>query len=171
MPRAAPITAVLAAAVAVSDVVLAVDPPPANQSATIVGPSNPQLADGATALDNGRVEEGIRLTIEGLKFPAEAHDKAAGYSNLCAGYAMLKQWDQALQHCNTSLTLDPYNWRTFNNRAAVYVGKGQYDHAMTDLRAGLEIAPTSRTLLESLRIVQENRRLAGVRSRSSVRSP
>jgi tetratricopeptide (TPR) repeat protein len=170
MPRAL-ITAGLAAALAASGSVLAVDPPPTNQSATIVGPTNPQLADGATALDAGRVEEGIRLTLEGLKFPAESHDKAAGYSNLCAGYAMLKQWDEALQHCNTSLSIDPYNWRTFNNRAAVYVGKGQYDHAMTDLRAGLEIAPTSRTLLESLRIVQENRRLAGARSRSAVRSP
>ena len=171
MPRAALIMAVLVAASAASGAVLATDPPPVNQSATIVGPSNPQLADGATALDAGRVEEGIRLTLEGLKIPAESHDKAAGYSNLCAGYAMLKQWDEALQHCNTALSIDPYNWRSFNNRAAVYVGKGQYDHAMTDLRAGLEIAPTSRTLLESLRIVQENRRLAGTRSRSSVRSP
>jgi tetratricopeptide (TPR) repeat protein len=171
MPRAALFTAVLAAALAATGVVWAVDPPPANQSATVVGPTNPQLADGAMALDAGRVEEGIRLTLEGLKFPVESHDKAAGYSNLCAGYAMLKQWDEALQHCNTSLSLDANNWRTFNNRAAVYVGKGQYDRAMADLRAGLEIAPNSRTLLESLRITQENRRLAGARGRSSVRSP
>ena len=171
MPRVALITAVLAASWAANGVVLAVEPPQSNQSATIVGPNNPQLADGAAALDAGRIEDGIRLTLEGLKIPSESHDKAAGYSNLCAGYAMLKQWDEALQHCNTSLTLDAANWRTFNNRAAVYVGKGQYDKAMADLRAGLEIAPSSRTLLESLRIVQENRRLVGTRSRSSVRSP
>jgi tetratricopeptide (TPR) repeat protein len=171
MPRAALITAVLAAASAGGSAVLATELPPQNQSATVMGPANPQLADGATALDAGRVEEGIRLTLEGLKFPTELHDKAAGYSNLCAGYAMLKQWDEALQHCNTSLALDPNNWRSFNNRAAVYVGKGQYDRAMADLRAGLEIAPSSRTLLESLRIVQENRRLLNTRSRSAVRSP
>ena len=42
---------------------------------------------------------------------------------------------------------------------------------MADLRAGLEIAPNSRTLLESLRIAQQNKRLYGVRSRSAVRSP
>ena len=75
------------------------------------------------------------LTIEGLKFPAESRDKAAGYSNLCAGYAMLKQWDKALPHCNTALSIDQNNWRAFNNRAAIYVAKGQYDHAMADLRA------------------------------------
>jgi Flp pilus assembly protein TadD len=170
MPRVALITLVLAAASAASGSVFATDTP-MNQSATIVGPSNPQLADGAAALDEGHVEEGIRLTREGLKFPTQSRDKAAGYSNLCAGYAMLKQWDEALQHCNTALTLDQNNWRAFNNRAAIYVAKGQYDHAMADLRAGLEIAPNSRTLLESLRIAQQNKRLYGARSRSAVRSP
>jgi tetratricopeptide (TPR) repeat protein len=84
---------------------------------------------------------------------------------------MLKKWDEALEYCNTSLSMDRNNWRTFNNRAAVYVGKGEYEHAMADLRAGLEISPNSRTLLESLRIVQQNKRLYGVRSRSAVRSP
>lgn len=163
--------AALATAWAASGGALAVEPTPANQSSTVVGPSNPQLADGATALDAGRIEEGIRLTIEGLKFPADSRDKAAGYSNLCAGYALLKQWDEALPHCNTAVSLDQYNWRAFNNRAAIYVAKGQYEHAMADLRAGLEIAPNSRTLLESLRIAQQNKRLYGVRSRSAVRSP
>lgn len=136
-----------------------------------MGPSNPQLSDGATALDAGRIEDGIRLTIEGLKAPTESRDKAAGYSNLCAGYAMLKHWDEALPHCNTALQIDQNNWRAFNNRAAIYVAKGNYEHAMADLRAGLEIAPNSRTLLESLRIVQQNKRLYGTRSRSAVRSP
>lgn len=171
MARAALITTVIAASVAASGVALSTEPVPSNQSATVMGPTNPQLADGATALDAGRVEEGIRLTLEGLKFPADVRDKAAGYANLCAGYALLKQWDEALQHCNTSLSLDPNNWRTFNNRAAVYAGMGKYERAMADLRAGLEIAPSSRTLLESVRIVQENRRISNTRSRSAVRSP
>jgi tetratricopeptide (TPR) repeat protein len=170
MPRVALITAVVAAASVASGSVFATETPQ-NQSATIVGPSNPQLADGATALDAGRVEDGIRLTLEGLKFPAQSRDRAAGYSNLCAGYAMLKQWDEALQHCNTALSIDQNNWRAFNNRAAIYVAKGQYDNAMADLRAGLEISPNSRTLLESLRITQQNKRLYGTRSRSAVRSP
>ncbi len=170
MPRVALITAVVAAASVASGSVFATETPQ-NQSATIVGPSNPQLADGATALEAGRVEDGIRLTLDGLKFPAQSRDRAAGYSNLCAGYAMLKQWDEALQHCNTALSIDQNNWRAFNNRAAIYVAKGQYDHAMADLRAGLEISPNSRTLLESLRIAQQNKRLYGVRSRSAVRSP
>ena len=162
------VTAAIVASIATS---AAVHGAQQSQSSTIIGPSNPQLAAGATALDSGRIQEGIELTLDGLRTPSSTSDRAAGHSNLCAGYAMLKQWDLALQHCNTSLQLDKYNWRTFNNRAAVYSGKGQYDLAVKDIRAGLEIAPRSTTLRESLRIVQQNKRLVSVRSRSSVRPP
>jgi tetratricopeptide (TPR) repeat protein len=133
----------------------AVDPA---QSTTVIGPSNAQLAAGAEALENGRPEEGVRLTHEGLRGPNKPEDIAAGHSNLCAGYGMLKQWDEALKHCNAALELDRTNWRTFNNRAAAYTGKGLYDLALTDLQSGLEIAPESRTLKRSLRVVEEHRR-------------
>jgi tetratricopeptide (TPR) repeat protein len=141
------------------------------QSATVMGPSNIQLAQGATALDEGRVEEGIRLTLDGLSIPSPAHDKAAGHANLCAGYAMLKQWETALHHCNASLDLDKKNWRTYNNRASVYASRGQFDLAMKDIRSGLDLAPRSRTLHESLRIIQQNKRLLAARSRSSLKPP
>lgn len=140
-------------------------------SATVLGPSNPQLAEGAQALDDGRIEEGIRLTLDGLESPSSQEDRAAGHSNLCAGYALLKQWEEALKHCNAALSIDDKNWRTFNNRAAIYSGRGQFDLAMKDIRSGLQLAPHSRTLNESLRIIQENRRLLSTRSRSSLRPP
>jgi tetratricopeptide (TPR) repeat protein len=164
---------VFAAALAVSGPLHAVEPPSDRRatSATILGQSNPQLADGANALDQGRIEEGIQLTLNGLRIPTNPLDKAAGYSNLCAGYAMLKQWAEALPHCNTAIRLDRRNWRTYNNRAAVYAGTMRWDRAVNDIRAGLEIAPNSRTLLESLRIIEENRRLMGSRSRSATRAP
>jgi tetratricopeptide (TPR) repeat protein len=138
------------------------------QSATIIGPSNPQLAAGATALDQGRIDEGIQLTLAGLRVPADPRDKAAAYSNLCGGYAMLKQWTEALQHCNTALELDKSNWRTFNNRASVYAGTLRWDRAVNDIRAGLKISPNSRTLRESLRIIEKNRRSMRSRGRSTA---
>jgi tetratricopeptide (TPR) repeat protein len=162
------IAVILAAALAAEGAVFAAE---SSHSSTVLGPSNPRLAEGAKALDAGRVEEGIRLTLDGLQSPNSIDDKAAGYSNLCAGYALLKQWEEALKHCNTALSLDDKNWRTFNNRAAIYSGRGQFDLAMRDIRSGLELAPNSRTLRESLRIIQENRRLLSTRSRSSLRPP
>ena len=162
------VAAGVVAGLAASGAVFSADP---TQSATVLGPTNPQLAEGASALTEGRTEEGIRLTLEGLKLPTDPRNKAAGYANLCAGYAMLRMWDEALQHCNTAIELNRNNWRSFNNRAAVHAGKGEYDLAVDDIRAGLDIAPNSRTLNESLRIIQQNKRLVGTRSRSSVRPP
>jgi tetratricopeptide (TPR) repeat protein len=128
------------------------------QSTTVIGPSNAQLALGAEALENGRVEEGIRLTLEGLRGPNSQQDIAAGHSNLCAGYGMLHRWDQAIEHCTAALAIDRTNWRTYNNRAAAYAGKGLYDLALTDLQSGLELAPQSRTLRKSLQVVEERKR-------------
>jgi DnaJ family protein C protein 7 len=130
-------------------------------SKTVVGQTNPLLADGAAALEAGHIEEGLRLTLEGLKVAVTARANAAGHSNACAGYVLLKQWTEALAQCNAALELDTSNWRIYNNRASIYVEKGLYDLAMRDLEAGLALAPGAATLHESVRILQRNKRLVG----------
>jgi tetratricopeptide (TPR) repeat protein len=139
-------------------------------SKTIVGQSNPLLADGAAALEAGRVEEGIRLTLEGLKAAVTVQENAAGHSNACAGYILLRQWAEALAQCNAALELDKSNWRTYNNRASIYVEKGLYDLAMHDLEAGLALAPGAATLHESVRILKRNKQLLGRQARKVVPS-
>jgi tetratricopeptide (TPR) repeat protein len=129
-------------------------------SATIIGPTNPLLADGTAALEAGRFEEGVRLTLAGLDRPNNTHDEAAAHSNVCAGYAALKRWHDALTHCNRALEIDRGNWRTFANRAAVFVGLKMYDLAVTDVNAGLELEPASRTLHKSMEVVNQHRRAA-----------
>jgi tetratricopeptide (TPR) repeat protein len=135
---------------------IAADPVPASHSATVIGAMNPLLAEGSAALERGDFEEGIRLTLAGLEAPASGRDQAAGHSNVCAGYAALKRWPEALDHCNRALELDSGNWRTYNNRAAVFVGLKRFDLAMTDVNAGLEIAPDSATLHKSREVVREH---------------
>lgn len=145
-------------------------PPSDNaRSATIIG-ANPLLSDGASALEAGRTEEGLRLTLAGLNEPGMPRDLAAGHANACAAFVMLKDWEQALAHCNQSIEMDSSNWRAYNNRAAVYVGKGLYDLAIRDIRAGLALAPNSRTLLESMRVTQRNKRATESRGRRSLPS-
>jgi len=127
------------------------------QALTVIGAPNQKLASGSVALEAGRYEVGIRLSLEGLEDVASFKDQAAGHANVCAGYAALKRWQEALPHCNRSLELDRGNWRAFNNRAAVYVGLGLLDLAQTDVNAGLELAPDSPTLHKSLEVVKEHR--------------
>jgi tetratricopeptide (TPR) repeat protein len=139
-------------------------------SKTVIGPTDSLLADGAAALEAGRIEEGVQLTLEGLKAALTVQENAAGHSNACAGYVLLKQWPEALAQCNAALELDKSNWRTYNNRAAIYVEKGLYDLAMNDLEAGLALAPGAATLRESVRILQRNRHLQGRQARKVVPS-
>jgi tetratricopeptide (TPR) repeat protein len=160
MFRSAPWQALIIGGLLASGAVRAVEPISASQSASVFGPTNVLLSQGSDALQMGRYEQGVRLTLAGLEQPNTNQDAAAGHSNACAGLAALKRWEEALEHCNRALELDRGNWRTFNNRAAVFVGLKKLDLAMTDVNAGLELAPNSATLLKSKEVVIQHRNAA-----------
>jgi tetratricopeptide (TPR) repeat protein len=145
-------------------------PSPNDASSTTVIGASALLSDGASALEAGRAEEGLRLTLAGLTEPLSTRELAAGHANACAALAMLNQWDEALTHCDQSIQLDGSNWRAYNNRAAVYVAKGLYDLAIRDIQTGLSMAPNSRTLLESMRVTRRNKRIIEQHARRSVPS-
>lgn len=160
MLRFAPWSAWCAGALIVAGTTFAADSLQDNHSATVIGAMNPLLTEGSEALQLGRYEEGVRLTLAGLEQPASGRDQAAGHSNVCAGYAALKRWNEALEHCNRSLELDNSNWRTYNNRAAVFVGLKMFELAMTDVNAGLQLAPNSATLRKSREVVNQHHNAA-----------
>ena len=123
---------------------------PAGQSGavakTVVGPDNADLADGAAALRAGNAEDGVRLTERGLMVATGRRDRVAGYSNLCAGLAMLQRFDEALQACNRALELDDGHWRSYSNRALVYLKQERYPEAERDISIGEQLNPNARTL-------------------------
>ena len=145
-------------------------PSPSDASSTTVIGASAMLSDGASALEAGHAEEGLRLTLAGLTESLSARELAAGHANACAALAMLNQWEEALDHCNQSIQMDSSNWRAYNNRAAVYVAKGLYDLAIHDIETGLSMAPDSHTLQESMRVVRRNKRIIEQRARRSVPS-
>jgi tetratricopeptide (TPR) repeat protein len=139
-------------------------------SKTIIAGSNSALLRGAAALKEGRAEEGIRLTLEGLKDGSTVQDRAVGHSNACAGYRMLKQWAEALAHCNAALALDMSNWQTYNNRAGIYIAQGLFALGLQDLRAALALAPKEKLLQESMRILERDRLLSSRQARTELTS-
>jgi tetratricopeptide (TPR) repeat protein len=137
-------------------------------NAFVLGLTNESLAAGSRALEQGRAEDGIRLTLDGLKSSTDFHDVAAGHANLCAGYAMLKRWEEALFECNLSIEIDDNNWRAYNNRSAVFTATGFYDRAIADVLTGLKLAPESAVLKKTLEIVYEHKRIHKDRSRNAT---
>ena len=107
-------------------------------SRTVLGPGNVLLADGANALLAGDAEAGVRLTLAGLELPATDRDRRAAWSNLCAGYVMLDQLDDALPWCNRAVAAGG-SWRAYSNRALLHVRAGRYDAAAADIAQADEL--------------------------------
>lgn len=116
------------------------------ESKTILGPTNPDLYYGAEALLAGDGEEGVRLTLLGLKRAASSHERTTGMSNLCAGYIMLEQYETGLSYCDQVLAEKDQHWRAYSNRALAYLKLGRFEEAEADLQKAEAIAPNARTV-------------------------
>ena len=117
-------------------------------SRTVLGPRNVYLYDGANALMAGDAEEGVSLTLRGLQMAQGGRERKIAHANLCAGFMMLEQPMTALEHCNWVLERDPYHWRTYNNRALVYLDLGRFEDSEADVKRGQELNPRSENLKE-----------------------
>jgi len=118
------------------------------QAKTVLGVRNIDLHDGAQELLAGNAEEGIRLTRRGLESALGSREKQAAYSNICAGYNMLHQWDAAVPYCDSALEQNPNHWRALSNRALAYVHLERFAEAEVDLDRGQKIAPQANSLKE-----------------------
>jgi len=113
---------------------------------TVIGERNPALSDGAQALLGGKHEEGIRLTHEGLEAAFGKREEEAALSNLCAGYILVENYEQALVYCEILIERNDRSWRAYNNRAIIYIKTKQWDKADQDLKKGEALNPGSHTM-------------------------
>jgi len=118
----------------------------APQSRTVVGSTNPELQQGAEALLAEDAEEGVRLTLIGLRYASSKRERVVGLSNLCAGYVMLENFDTAFDYCARALEENDEHWRTYSNRAVAYIKTGQFEEAERDLQKAEALSPNSRTV-------------------------
>jgi tetratricopeptide (TPR) repeat protein len=123
-------------------------------SATVIGRSA-SISDGVEAMLAQHWLQGIQLTEQGLPSLSSASDRAAAFSNLCAAYVALRDFDRALTYCDEALQLDNGNWRTYNNRAGALIGKGRLDEALHDVESGLALDPVAPTLRKTETIVRD----------------
>jgi tetratricopeptide (TPR) repeat protein len=63
-----------------------------------------------------------------------------------AGYILIDKPRTALPHCNWVLERYPNHWRTYNNRALVYLKLERFEESEADIARGQELSPSSRNL-------------------------
>ena len=118
----------------------------AQESKTVLGPRNIDLAAGAELLKAGEAEKGLERTLEGLKHAASVRERVAGNSNACAGYVMLDQPENALPYCDEALEIRERHWRARVNRAHAYLKLARFSDADADLTVAEDVAPGSRSV-------------------------
>lgn len=116
------------------------------ESKTVIGPGNIDLQDGAKLLMAGDAEEGVRRTLLGLDYASTPRERISGLSNLCAGYVLLKQYEEAVSWCDQALAIDDRYWRALANRALAYLQLKRLEEAEADIVLAEEIAPGARSV-------------------------
>jgi len=118
----------------------------AAEPAFVIGSANPYISDGARALLGGRNEDGIRLTLKGLKAANGKKEEETALSNLCAGYTNLGDYNEALKYCDILLQRNDNLWRPYNSKALIYIYTKQYEKAEQELIKGEALNPNARTM-------------------------
>ena len=137
----------------------------AASSSTVLGITNPLLAEGTERIRHGDYDDGIRLIRLGLERESpNAFNRAAALSNLCAAYAAKNMPDTAIEQCTESLQITNKNWRAYSNRAYAYWLKGMYAQARVDVDAAIALSPQARQVLQIRGMINET----GLTARLSV---
>ena len=129
-----------------------------SRSQSVFG-ADPNLSDGALALRLGDYEEGIRLTLAGLRSPAgkahSARTRSSAHNNLCAGYVLAGKFQDALENCDEAIRLKKNNWQAYSNRAVLHALTGRLKRAAEDIGQAKRINPDARRLIEAEQFLQE----------------
>jgi tetratricopeptide (TPR) repeat protein len=93
--------------------------------------------------------------MEKLKLKSEYVFSADDYFKCGYAYSEIYEKDEALNHYNMAIGLDPQMGSAYNNRGVIYLDKGNKSQALLDY--GMAIKNTSKTDKESLGLYYSNR--------------
>ena len=113
-----------------------------------------EILEGARLIDSGETQKGMAMTRNALELNLDLYAVAVVHTNLCAGYLQLKQYRQAIAHCDKALAIRPGQWQALNNRGGAYYGLAEYDQAAGDYTQALTYRPDNADLETNLEMVR-----------------
>lgn len=112
---------------------------------------------GNDAFSAKKYEDAIKSYSQAIEL---APQNAVLFSNRCACYTNLKQWEKALNDANTCITLDPSFIKGYYRLSIVQTELGQFDDATTTIEAALEKEPDNDQLIKQLKVIKSRKAAA-----------
>lgn len=107
------------------------------------------------AISEGKYDLAIQVLEDALKNSVNPHYLPKMHNRLCVSYQQLGLYEQALEHCNTAITLRPNHWRHFNNRGNIFLMLGDASAALEDYERALAMSPKSKALKHNIKLAKQ----------------
>jgi Flp pilus assembly protein TadD len=94
---------------------------------------------GARAIESGDYALGIERLRKRLDSGAQSNSvRSPIVIDLCAGYTMLKNFEDAERYCDEAIAIGWNSGLAYNNRGALNIARGDYMTAINDFQAALD---------------------------------
>jgi len=113
------------------------------------------VKNGREALLDGELDKALGYFNAVLENGPSQRQEAAVHADMCVAFYLMRSFPEALEHCNTSISLRPNVWLGYNNRGNVYFEWGQFEKARENYERGLRLSPKSTILLRNLSLVDK----------------
>lgn len=113
------------------------------------------VRSGREALLDGELDKALGYFNAVLENGASQRQVASVHADMCVAFYLMRNFPEALDHCNTSISLRPNVWLGYNNRGNVYFEWGQFEKARENYERGLQLSPKSSILLRNLTLVDK----------------
>jgi len=93
--------------------------------------TTPNAVPGTSEIESGKIDKAIRISNVWLPH-VDQRKKVAVLSNLCIGYILSKEFDQAEVYCERAVERWNYKTVSHNNRGVLRALQGDYEGAVQD---------------------------------------
>jgi tetratricopeptide (TPR) repeat protein len=91
----------------------------------------PDAVPGTHEIESGKIDKAIRISKVWLPHIAR-REKVAVLTNLCIGYILSKEFDQAEEYCDRAAERPNARTVSYNNRGVLKALQGDYEGAVQD---------------------------------------
>lgn len=119
-------------------------------------------------INEGKIEAAVRMAekfVNSVSSPGLAQRTTShyynGYNALCISLTAHKEYERAMEACDTAVQHEPSKWLAVNSRGSLKYKMKNFSAALNDYRTALENAPKTKNIT---RIIEHNIKISEARA-------